>query len=228
MSAQPHSRRVGRWAAAITVVAAIGVIAGLIAGLNQLLAATQHAPQPIGIDRLDDPLTLVDGTCPDPPPSGDQPVAVTSTLLIECPRLLRNQPVVYRGEAVRAIIDQGPHAWLHVNDGPYALGRGPLPAHRAAAGTNTGIAVRIPASQAPRVDTLGDARHHGTIIDVTGTWQTSNPTDAGGPAIRARNVDVVHPGHRITPPRHPLRTWTAAVTALLAIVLAGAVWWQRS
>lgn len=227
MSAAPQPRPVSRTAAAIAVLITIAVIAALIAGFNQLLAATQHQPRPVDVDRLAQRLTLINGVCPEPPDRHTGPVSVTATLLIECPRLLGNQPVAYRGEAVRAIIDQGQHAWLHVNDGPYALERGPLPAHRRPAGTNSGIAVRIPASQASRIDTLGDARHHGTIIDITGTWQTSNPTDAGGPAIRAHHVEVVRPGHRLGPPRSPLRTWTAAITALLAAALTAVAWRRR-
>jgi hypothetical protein len=209
----------------VAAVVAAGAV-GSAAGLDQLLATTQREPDTAVVERPGDRLTLTEGDCPARPP-GDEPVAVTSAVLTQCPRLLADRPVTYRGEAVRGIIDQGRHAWLQVNDGPYALDRGPLPASRTTAGTNAGVAVRIPSARAGSIDTVGDARHHGAIIEVTGPWQVSNAGDAGGAAIRAERVDVIQAGHGLDPPRSPLRTWAAVAAAGLALTLTGAAWWRR-
>jgi hypothetical protein len=189
------------------------VASALVALFDQLVDRSEDLPP------LDAPVQPIsDGSCPAPP--RDRRTVVPSDHLIECPQVFDGAVLRYRGEVVRAVLHRGDHAWLQLNDDPYGLGLGPLPRHRTAVGGNSGIPVSIPADAAASITHVGDARHHGDILEVTGVFRRADPRDGGGPAIRADAVVVVQPGGPIDKPTHPARTVAAAVFAAVALALA--------
>jgi hypothetical protein len=164
-----------------------------------------------------------EGTCLGTPPA--EPVTVTANDLVECPDTFDGVTVRYTGEAVRAVLHRGARAWVHLNDDRYALELGPLYDHRTTVGGNSGIPVSIPSTVADDILHVGDARHRGAVLTVTGAFRRANPDDGGGPGIHADAAHVTRPGRPIARPVDQSRIVTAGVifaAALTAAVLAHA------
>lgn len=159
-----------------------------------------------------------------PPPNGDSPPMVTSVDLIECPDLFDGTRIAFEGEAVGAVMRQGPVAWLHVNDDVYGQTLGPLPQHRLAVGGNAGMAVLVPVDEAKDV-TAGGFNRRGTGLAVTGTYYKDHPADPGAPAIEADIVEVVREARRLDHPVSQSRLIVAGVLAALTIGLT-LLWWR--
>lgn len=164
--------------------------------------------------------------CPGPARTGvgDPPAAVTSADLVECPDTFDGQRVSFEGEAVGAVMQRGDHAWIQLNDDPYGLALGPLPAHRLTVGGNAGMAVVIPRSAAPGI-TAGSFNRHGTGVAVTGTYYKSHALDAGAPAIDADSLEIIRPPRAI---QHPVSLPRLIVAAVLGVAAIGlSVAWRR-
>ena len=201
------TRRVGQVTLVQALAGAVAVVlavAAIVAGAHALvpggtLSAPLDAPAGEG-----DPCQL--------PPRDSGPIEVRASALVECPDDYDARPVIYTGEAVRAVLQRSGRSWLHLNDDSYALDLGPLPEHRTAVGGNSGIPVSIPSSAVGLVDEVGDHEAHGTILRVTGDFRRADPDDGGGPSIHAETVEVVRPGR---PLRHGMSGLRVAVAALL-------------
>lgn len=221
MTARRGPRRINTSAALAGLLAAGLVVAGIVAGLHWLADPAQRLPD---LERPAEPereTVTAPAECPDVDPA-DEPVAVSATELIECPRSFHERTVTYRGEAVRAVLARDDWAWLHVNDDPYAREAGPVPTHRTAMGGNSGVPVRAPREDAAAITVTGDAHHRGAVVAVTGTWRVNGAADGGGPAIRADTLELVEPGRRVRQPDDPARAWTAGI---LAVAAAGLTAW---
>lgn len=191
----------------------------VVAGSEALLRPSQQ-PAVLDVTPAPSPLpcppareVLPPGSVPAPPRGAT--IAVSSAQLIECPTVYDGRTVLYTGEVVRAVLARGERAWVQLNDDPYALDIGPLPAHRVPAGLNSGMAVSIPSAAAERITTVGDARARGDRLRVEGTFLRTDPADAGGPTIQAHRVDVIAPGE-------PLRQRFSVERLVVAITLATA------
>lgn len=206
--------RLGALAGAAVIAAAIAVI---VVGLGSLVRpGDARPPLEAPAAPVDDP----DEPCPDPADldAVEAAVLVTSELLVECSRVYDGRVVSYTGEVVRAVLRRGEHAWVQVNDDPYALGPGPLPGHRTALGGNSGMAVRLPGDRADVISTVGDHRAHGDIIEVVGTFDRTG--DVGAPAILAERAEVVDAGEPITHDIDPVRAAVAAASSVVALAVA--------
>lgn len=194
----------------------IGVAVSLIAGLDLLVRRGERrapvgAPAPAGAEDI----------CPDPPAAASRvPVAVAAEELIECPASYDTALVAYEGEAVRAILRRGSRAWLQLNDDRYALDLGPIHEHRTAVGGNSGIPVSVPTTVADAITSVGDARHHGDVIAVTGIFHRADPADGGGPTIQARTAEITRVGRPTTRAVDPARAVTAASVTVAALGVA--------
>lgn len=153
------------------------------------------------------------------PPVATEPIAVTSTELLECPSLFDGQPVVYEGEVVRAVLRRGDRAWVQLNDDPYGVEIGPLPRHLTTAGANSGMAVSIPAADAARIDHVGNARAWGDRVRAVGVFLRADPADAGGPAIQAHTVEITAVGETVDPRVTPARLVVALLLAAAAVAM---------
>lgn len=164
-----------RTGVAVLVVAAAAVWVGV--ALLKLLV-----PPPVPLPATPSALTA---TCEDPMPRR-APVPVTSGVLFTCPDLFDDRFVVVQGEAVGEVLDgPGDRGWVQVNDDAYAA-VGPLPAHGQDLGTNSGVAVLLPAGQRP--DVLGGPSTWGDRLRVVGQYQVDARADQGGPAVIAEAV----------------------------------------
>lgn len=203
-------------------LAILAALAGMVAGLSLLIQR--------GEDVAPDEGPAEPGAPPGEPcpQAGDVPTTVAAERLIECPDAYDQQTVRYRGEAVRAVLRRGDRAWVHLNDDAYGLELGPLPAHRTAIGGNSGIPVSIPLDVADAITHVGDARHHGDIIDVVGTFHRADPADDGGPTIQAHNATIAQVGRTISRPVSRPRVITAVVLAILAVASTAAVRFRPS
>lgn len=208
-----NSRQLTTRQAVLGGLAIVAVAAGIIAALAFLLERDEQIPP------LEAPAEPAAQPCPAAP---DPARTVTSDQLIECPHIYDQQIVNYRGEAVRAVLRRGGRAWAHLNDDPYALDLGPLPAHRTTVGGNSGIPVSIPIDVADQITHLGDTRHHGDILDITGTYQRADPADDGGPTIQAHTARIHQPGQPLPRPASRPRIIAAIAVALLAIASTSA------
>lgn len=203
--------------AIVGILAILAVVASVVAALALLLERDEQLPP---LEAPAEPGDAAGQRCP----ARARPMApVSSEELIECPQAYDGLVVHYRGEAVRAVLRRGDRAWVHLNDDPYALDLGPLPAHRTAVGGNSGIPVSVPGSVADEISYVGDGRHRGDVLDVVGTFRRAHPADDGGPAIHAHTGRVAQPGHPLRRPVSGRRTAVALVVLALAAAAATAV-----
>lgn len=222
-----RDRPISRMEAAAGALSVVLVVAGIV-GLSYalLIPADQEVQLPAPAEPVDSGLGVRPCDEEDlPAPDGDSPPAVTSAELIECPDLFDGTRVSFEGEAVGAVMRQGPVAWLHVNDDVYGRTLGPLPEHRLAGGGNAGMAVLVPVAAAQDIATGGFNRR-GTGVAITGTYYKNHPADAGAPAIEADNIEVIREARDVD---HPVSVPRLAVAGLFAAVTLGlALLWRRS
>jgi len=212
------TRRTGQIAMSHAIVGVLTVAAVALATVGALSLLVQRDEQlpALGAPAREE----ADDICPAPLDGGDTPVTVAADDLVECPSAYDGALVRYEGEAVRAILRRGARAWLHLNDDPYALDLGPLYEHRTAVGGNSGIPVSVPAGVAEAVKYVGDARHRGDRLAVTGTFHRADPADGGGPTIQAQTARVTRVGQAADRPFHLSRALTAAALSVVAATVA--------
>lgn len=206
-------------------LAVIMSLIAVVAGLSLLIERGEYQEPD---ESVAEPEVLPGESCPQPADApaaaaDDRPITVTAEQLLECPATYDQRVVRYRGEAVRAVLRRDDRAWVHLNDDPYGLELGPLPAHRTALGGNSGVPVSIPIDAADDITHMGDARHHGDVIAVAGTFHRADPADGGGPTIQARTVAIDQVGQRVSRPVSRPRIITAALVALVALASTAAV-----
>ena len=185
------TRNTGQVSALHAVVGGLVILAigtGIVVGLDLLIGRDGRLPS------LPAPAQDASEQCHAPLEAGPTPVAVGAAELIECPDTFDGTTVRYEGEAVRAVLPRGARAWLQLNDDRYALELGPLHEHRTAVGGNSGIAVSVPAAVADTITHVGDARHRGDVLAVTGVFRRADPDDGGAPAIQAESARIPRPG----------------------------------
>lgn len=202
---------------AVAGLVVVVALAAATAGALDLLLRRAEQQAPLGAPAQEE----ADEACPEPVRSpGDAPVVVAADELIECPNTYDGALVSYKGEAVRAVLRRGARAWVHLNDDPYALGLGPLHEHRTAVGGNSGIPVSVPVQIADGVTFVGDARHRGDILAVTGIFRRADPADGGGPTIQAQTARITQPGRPVGRPTDRARALTAAALSMTALTAA--------
>lgn len=145
-------------------------------------------------------------------------VRVSSDAVHACPEAFDQHRVTYVGEAIGHLLPREGGAWVLVNDDGYALGPGPLPAHRDHAGTNTGMTVWLPDPLATQVSGLGGAGRRGDVIEVVGVVHRTDPANGGGLTLRAAELRVLAPSQPLRAPLH----LPQAVAAAVAVLAAGA------
>ncbi|MDX1619955.1 MAG: hypothetical protein R3320_03130 [Nitriliruptorales bacterium] len=148
----------------------------------------------------------------------------TSTALVECPFRFDRQRVTYVGEVVGDVLRRDGGAWVLLNDDPYALEVGPLPAGGEFAGFNSGVSVWLDGDLADLVDRPGGPEWRGAVLRIEGIVHRTDPADGGGLTIRADTAELLAPAARLRQPVHLAQALAAAVFAALA---GGAVAWRR-
>lgn len=112
-------------------------------------------------------------------PASAEASPLSSSQLIDKAAQFDNQNVVFVGEVVGDIMHRGKAVWLSVNDGEGALG------------------IFCPASILPEIKFVGDYKHIGDRVEVTGTFHKACAQHGGDLDIHAQQVKVIESGYAV-------------------------------
>lgn len=129
------------------------------------------------------------------------PAAIVSSDLIERAREWDGKTVEYRGEAVGDVMKRGEYAWVNLHDGKNAIG------------------VWCPRRLLGAVEILGDYRHTGDTLRVTGVFHRACPEHGGDLDIHALALEKTGAGGRRERPFPRKKALAAAGISSLAAVL---------
>jgi hypothetical protein len=130
--------------------------------------------------------------------------------------------ITFTGEAIGEVMVRGDHAWIHLNDDAYMDTN--VEEGAALGGYNSGMAIWVPSALTKQIDTYGDYKHEGSIVQIVGTFNGACKEHGGDTDIHATTLTMIRPGHVVddsTPP------WKAALAAGLAALAAGLYWLER-
>jgi hypothetical protein len=234
MSGSSRRRRPPRPPAARLLLVPVAVLALVLAGLAALDRAAPRIGQDPALDVLaelppvavpDDPGCTRGGhdrddDVPARIAAAVQPgQRVASGTVRSCPLAFDGMQVTYAGELVGDLLRRDGGAWALVNDDAYALEVGPLTAHRAYAGTNSGLTVWLPEQLLPRVSGLGRPGHRGDVVVLEGTVVRTDPDDGGGLTLRAIDLEVVAPAVAVDEPLHVPQLVAAVVLSAIGLLV---------
>jgi hypothetical protein len=130
--------------------------------------------------------------------------------------------VTFTGEAIGEVMVRGDYAWVHLNDDAYME----LNVEEGAklGGYNSGMAVWIPSPLTVPIDTYGDYKHEGSIVQISGTFNAACKEHGGDTDIHATTLSVIRPGHVVD---DPIPTWKAVLAVALAALAAGLFWLEH-
>lgn len=143
----------------------------------------------------------------------------SSTQLVEKPKQYNGARVTFTGEAIGEVMVRGDYAWIHLNDDAY-MDRN-VEEGAKLGGYNSGMAVYVPAALTRQIDTYGDYKHEGSIVQVAGTFNAACKEHGGDMDIHADSVTLIRPGHVVD---DSVPVWKAVLAAAL-MALAGALYW---
>jgi hypothetical protein len=149
-------------------------------------------------------------------PSGGR---VSAALVLSCPAAFDGAVVTYAGEVVGDVLVRDGGAWLLVNDDDYALEVGPLPTHRDLRGTNSGLAVWLPADQVTLLGEPGRPGRRGDIIQVVARVARTDLSDGGGLTLRASEMVVLAAGASVDEPLDVAQAVLAGILLAIGIAL---------
>lgn len=118
--------------------------------------------------------------------------------LIENPDAYDQTVVTIQGEIVGDFGRRGDIVWVQVNDDPYV--DTPLVERAGPVGTNTGIAVRYPASMQGDWGPPGAYGIRGPIVEVTGVFRHLDPGTGGMTFVQAAKVTLIEPSRDVAIP----------------------------
>lgn len=127
----------------------------------------------------------------------------SSSELIENAKAFDKKTVLYKGEAVTAIMDRGEHSWVNVNDGQNAIG------------------IWCEKRQLGGVKFLGDYKNRGDMLEIEGVFNRACPLHGGELDIHAYRIRVLEPGSKVSErvDRHKLRLAVALFLTTLAVII---------
>ncbi len=127
--------------------------------------------------------------------------------------------ITFHGEAIGEVMVRGPYAWIHLNDDAYMERN--VEEGAPLRGYNSGMAVWVPAPLTGAIDSYGDYKHEGSIVEVKGVFNGACREHGGDMDIHATSLDVLRAGHVVVDPIPP---WKLPL-ALGAAVTAGLLFW---
>jgi hypothetical protein len=144
---------------------------------------------------------------------------ITSALVNACPAAFEDIELTYVGEVVGHFLERGGGGWVQVNDDEYALRSGPLPSHDRFGGTNSSLAVWLPAELAAELTGFGGPGRRGDVVELAGSVVRTDPEDGGGLTFRAQSMRVLAPSVTFETPLHVPQAIASVVLALLALAV---------
>lgn len=138
----------------------------------------------------------------------------TSAELVESPKTYDGTSVTFTGEAIGEVMVRGDYAWIHLNDDAYEVKN--VEEGAKLGGYNSGMAVFLPSELTSAIDTYGDYKHEGSIVQVVGTFNAACKEHGGDMDIHAMSLKLVVPGHEVVDPVRPWKVWLALALAAIA------------
>lgn len=146
----------------------------------------------------------------------------SSTQLVEKNKQYNGQTVTFTGEAIGEVMVRGDYAWIHLNDDAYMEAN--VEEGAKLGGYNSGMAIWVPSALTKQIDTYGDYKHEGSIVQVTGTFNAACKEHGGDMDIHATSVTMIRPGHVVD---DPVPAWKAALAAAMVLLAGGLYWFER-
>lgn len=143
----------------------------------------------------------------------------SSGQLVEKPKTYNGTTITFTGEAIGEVMVRGDYAWIHLNDDAYEV----LNVEEGAklGGYNSGMAVWVPTPLTKQIDTYGDYKHEGSIVQIEGTFNAACKEHGGDMDIHATSVRLIRPGHVVVDPIAPWKV----LLAIGLVLLAAGLWW---
>jgi len=146
----------------------------------------------------------------------------SSTQLVEKNKQYNGQTVTFTGEAIGEVMVRGDYAWIHLNDDAYMEAN--VEEGAKLGGYNSGMAIWVPSALTKQIDTYGDYKHEGSIVQVSGTFNAACKEHGGDMDIHATSVTMIRPGHVVD---DPVPAWKAALAAAMVLLAGGLYWFER-
>lgn len=150
------------------------------------------------------------------PASAAEEVSVTE--ILELGAELAGEEITVEGELVG---DYGFRAdssmWTQLNGDTYV--HQPLREGGSPAGSNVGIAVRMPTEMTEILDPPGRYSNRGPVVRVTGIWKYHDPARQGESYLDVLSLTVTEPGRRLAEQVN----WTVLIFGALLFAGAGVV-----
>lgn len=121
--------------------------------------------------------------------------------LVENAEAMDGQTVTVTGEAIGEAMERGDHAWVNINDGTNAMG------------------IWMPLDDAQRIKLLGDYKHIGDQLQVTGVFNRACAQHGGDVDIHSDSVKVVKSGYATAESVSAPKIIIGLVLVCLALVL---------
>ncbi|MFN4132833.1 MAG: hypothetical protein ACK4GQ_00455 [Candidatus Hadarchaeales archaeon] len=131
-----------------------------------------------------------------------QPVGAESIKeLLENSRTFDGKIVTITGEVI-GVFKKENAGWINVFENGWAIG------------------VLVSRAQAENITFVGDYRHLGDIVTVTGLFYMHCPYHGGGPDIHAENFMILSTGREIQRPPNPLTVFLSSLLLAATVYLA--------
>jgi hypothetical protein len=104
---------------------------------------------------------------------------VSSNELINDAKNYDNKTVIYSGEAIGDLMKRGNYSWINVSDIDNAMG------------------VWAENSLLSGIKIMGDYKHKGTFVEITGIFNRACPEHGGDMDIHAQSIKIISPGRQI-------------------------------
>lgn len=147
----------------------------------------------------------------------------TSTQLVAKPKQYNGTTVTFTGEAIGEVMVRGGYAWIHLNDDAYTERN--VEEGAKLGGYNSGMAVWVPVALTTQIDTYGDYKHEGSIVQIAGTFNAACKEHGGDMDIHATTLAFIRRGHEVV---DVIPSWKALLALGLMAMAAGLWWLERS
>jgi hypothetical protein len=124
--------------------------------------------------------------------------------------------ITFHGEAIGEVMKRDDYAWIHLNDDAYMEQN--VEEGAKLGGYNSGMAVWVSADLTDQIDTYGDYKHEGTIVEVVGTFNGACKEHGGDMDIHATGLRILRAGHVVD---DPVQLWKVLLAFGLIAVAFG-------
>ncbi len=148
---------------------------------------------------------------------------VSTEELVENTHQFDGKIVTFRGEIIGDIMVRKNHAWIHINDDPYAENPSKL------AGYNSGMAIWCKTEDAKLIKYMGNYKNRGDFVEVTGVFHAACFEHDGDMDIHATRLKIIETGYPIKHEFQTVKFWWAIILGIIAsaLFLVNKFWCHR-